>query len=579
MKSIYALGFFFGFYLLSCTTDHSLGPDAIESPVKTALVVSVFDQDGIPVSEALVAVEQYTGYTDAFGLFYVPEMTASKRAYLTVHKAGYFQGSRQFYPEKNSTSYLRISLIRKVSVGTISNNSGGMVQVDQETSSLHFPAGAVSYANGTAYNGLVEVKAFTIQADDPDMSTLMPGRLEAVNDQGELGVLLSYGMMAVELQSPGGEELIVTPGHKVEMRLQVPGSMVSTAPPIIPMWYFDEEDGEWIQEGDAVLDGDTYVAQLSHFSFWNCDDWASSIEWEATFVEESAEALKNLQVCLTVLSTNASICDYTNSNGQVLSNIPTGELFLVEVINECGQAIFSEQLGPYNKNTKYGPVTILNNQGGLLMTSVSGTVIGCDNQPVTNGYALIQVGKANYVSKLNPLDGTFVQQFFTCPEAEATIVAIDANTAKQSLPRSLPFEAVVDAGTLKACDVLDEYILIQVNGYSQSYFFVPQIDFSTFDSTMIIRGLNPYPPDAYFELYFNCNTPGPCALEEGSGGGFDLPTPESGVRILNMNLVLEEFGPVGGKIRGTFNGILNGGDNGQGGPEYSNFSGSFSVTR
>ena len=42
--------------------------------------------------------------------------------------------------------------------------------------------------------------------------------------------LSSYGMMAVEIQSPSGEELKVKDGKKVEMEIEVPASMRNAAP-------------------------------------------------------------------------------------------------------------------------------------------------------------------------------------------------------------------------------------------------------------------------------------------------------------------------------------------------------------
>ena len=39
----------------------------------------------------------------------------------------------------------------------------------------------------------------------------------------------------------------------------------------IPMWHFDEDQGTWVEEGEATLVNGEYEATLAHFSFWNYD--------------------------------------------------------------------------------------------------------------------------------------------------------------------------------------------------------------------------------------------------------------------------------------------------------------------
>jgi len=48
--------------------------------------------------------------------------------------------------------------------------------------------------------------------------------------------------------------------------------LLSAAPPTsIPLWYFNESNGLWKQDGTATKTGNTYVGEVSHFSWWNCD--------------------------------------------------------------------------------------------------------------------------------------------------------------------------------------------------------------------------------------------------------------------------------------------------------------------
>jgi hypothetical protein len=101
----------------------------------------------------------------------------------------------------------------------------------------------------------------------------MPGDLVGLNENNERGALGSLGMVAVELVSASGDPLQVKEGKKVTMKVNVPAAMLATAPATIPMWYFDEARGYWTREGSAELQGNQYVTEVPHFSFWNCDAW------------------------------------------------------------------------------------------------------------------------------------------------------------------------------------------------------------------------------------------------------------------------------------------------------------------
>ena len=39
----------------------------------------------------------------------------------------------------------------------------------------------------------------------------------------------------------------------------------------MPLWYFDEQKGMWVEEGVATKQGNQYVGTVNHFTDWNCD--------------------------------------------------------------------------------------------------------------------------------------------------------------------------------------------------------------------------------------------------------------------------------------------------------------------
>lgn len=68
------------------------------------------------------------------------------------------------------------------------------------------------------------------------------------------------------MQSTNGQKLQIASGKKVKMSNKVPNELLDKAPSTIPLWYFDESLGYWIEKGEAHLVNDSYVGEVGHFS-------------------------------------------------------------------------------------------------------------------------------------------------------------------------------------------------------------------------------------------------------------------------------------------------------------------------
>ena len=87
--------------------------------------------------------------------------------------------------------------------------------------------------------------------------------LFGLNEDGNERGLKTYGMTVVELEDPSGNPLQLAAGSPVEMTTDIPASLQGDAPATIPLWYFDEEMGIWMEEGSAELvNGDTYIGKV-----------------------------------------------------------------------------------------------------------------------------------------------------------------------------------------------------------------------------------------------------------------------------------------------------------------------------
>jgi hypothetical protein len=256
-------------------------------------------------------------------------------------------------------------------------------------------------------------------------------------------------MMAVELEGSSGESLQIASGKTAKLKFTIPSSIIASAPATIPLWYVDENTGLWKQQGTAAKTNDYYEGDVTHFSFWNCDINIPTVYLEMTIVTTESP-LPFTQVKLTRINGGGSSYGYTDSVGHVGGLVPRNEPLLLEIMNNCHQPIYSQNIGPYSANTNLGTITVtLPVQATLTIT---GSAVNCTNQPVTNGNALIYFEGHLYNKPIT--NGNFSVTVTRCSGSTATVevVAIDNTASQQSTTwNGTATTGTVNTGTLSAC--------------------------------------------------------------------------------------------------------------------------------
>jgi len=283
------------FYLLSfnrCALENDdIHPDfeinvgQAEEHTISGVVVDETDQ---PVADAHVDVMGAITKTDENGFFYINNAKVyDKHAYVKVNKNGYFLGSRSFYPT-DGNNLVDIKLLKKTIAGSFDAASGGKVEF--ESVNIEMGSGFVD-ESGNAYTGQVNVSGAYIDPTSEEAGTTMPGSLRSVSPDGE-SLLSSFGMMAVELTGTNGSALQLAEGNTAEITSPIPSSLGANAPNSIPLWYFNEDKGYWVEEGEATKVGNAYIGSVKHFSFWNCDIPFDAREANGTIYYEDGTPVK-----------------------------------------------------------------------------------------------------------------------------------------------------------------------------------------------------------------------------------------------------------------------------------------------
>ncbi len=230
----------------------------------------LLDQNLEPVVDAQVWIGDRLAVSDSLGDWIIPKVeVVSRQAYIKVEATGYFAASRVTTALSNSMNLVRIMPTKKTAFtsSSIQSDQGGVIQLTDGSSVSFQPGSFISESSGALYTGEVKVYSYSIDGQSEASQLQMPGRLESITEDA---ALISLGMVVTDLESPSGEVLQLKEGMPATIRYEQ-ANLDANAPDTIPLWHFDEGMGTWVKDGFSVRDGNTYVGEVSHFTWWNCD--------------------------------------------------------------------------------------------------------------------------------------------------------------------------------------------------------------------------------------------------------------------------------------------------------------------
>ena len=422
-----------------------------EKTVTTSIQGRVLDDTGTPLAGARVSCGGRDTVTDVNGAFrFSAVQTSNRYGFVKASANGFFGGSRSVVASEGGNNYVTISLMSRAVKGAFSAGSGGKVAI-KDGDSVAFDASAVVVAaGGAAYNGSVHVYAAYLDPTDTRVSQRMPGDLRGIGRDGKEVALQSFGMIAVELEGDAGEKLQVAAGKKATITMTIPASLSGTAPAAIPLWYFNDTTGRWIEEGSATRIGDRYVGQVGHFSWWNCDYGQPMVNFKVRVKDLHGDPLVHALLQFTAVGWGTRQA-YSDSTGFAQGMIPQGVTLTFEVVNACGTVLAGQQVGPTLTDQDMGTITI---DMKVRTATMKGTVVNCNGAPLTSGYVSIYVEGQNY--RVNVSNGRFSIDVRLCSDAavDAQVFVVDAGSAQMGTGSTFSITAgVKDLGELKACGV------------------------------------------------------------------------------------------------------------------------------
>ena len=489
LRNLLALLVFFCF--VSCDDEPAAGSAEPNTPSPSVTLIESFgslpdsdlmgrivDLQNNPVSGSTVQIGNSSTDSDINGVFIIKNAQVyEKFAFIKVEKAGFLHGSRSVVPTAG-INQVQIMLLPQTVTQTVS--SGTAATVNLSNGAAVDLSGAYSNSDGSEYTGDVKVTLHFLNPTDEDMPQQMPGMLLAENLQNEARMLETFGMLAVELRSETGDKLNLSEGTTATLSVPLDPETLAGAPNEIPLWYFDEDNGYWIEEGSATLQGTKYVGTVSHFSFWNCDIPAEYINLCLNISDANNAPLSSIMVSIES-EFNGTGYGVTNNNGEVCGIVPANQVLNLQYIlyNICNNLEIpnsSESIGPFSQDTTLD-IILDAPEVEEYQETITGVFNTCDGSAVANGYVEGRIeGGAAFYSLVT--DGVFEINVLNCNEnAAISITGYDYDnlqtTGEINYTSTSP---LTNLGVLSACDTIEEFIQYIIDDNGETLYFFENID-------------------------------------------------------------------------------------------------------
>lgn len=428
--------------------------------VKASISGIVLDETNKPIADAVVTSGAATTTTNRNGMFSFKGISVSKEnGSVTVVKAGYFKGIRSFKTIADKDNAVRIQLMAKTLSGTVDAASGGVVN-SNGNASISFPANAFLTSTDAVYTGAVKIYSRWIDPTAANLASIIPGDLRGVDTNGIESILTTYGMVGAELEDASGNPLKIANGKKATISFPLPASLTGSAPANITLWHFDDATARWKENGKATKTGNTYIAEVDKFSFWNCDIPSGYLFIDLTLVNSATNSpFVNTSIRIRRISNGTYGYGIANYAGFVSVAVPSNEALELEVVSyACNtvSVLYTQNIAPLTTNKSLGNINI--NLPANQYIAFSGVALNCNNAPVTDGYvSFYGSGGANAFVNIGA-NGSFNFSILNCSGSSMAYEcqAIDYNSGQQSslLTGTASGNGSVNLGNILACGSL-----------------------------------------------------------------------------------------------------------------------------
>ncbi len=522
--------------------------------LRTHVVGMVKDVSGAPISGVTITSGGQSTMSDAAGAFMLRNVDTDARCYVRAQRSGYFPGSAGVIARANGTTRVRITLLTDAPVATFSGGSGTETTLSGGAKVV-IGGSTVVDGGGNNISGNVTLSVRHLDPDAPEFAAIMPGGdLVATGSDGDRQ-LQSFGMMMVRMTDGGGNELQIAEGSTAQLTMPVPPSLLGEAPPTMPLWHYNENSGKWEEDGVATLEGGQYVGSVGHFSSWNCDLPFDRATVTGLVVDCNGEPVEGVTVDIGQAQA------VTDAQGRYERFVPTGLPMTVRVdAPELGLSSSVLSTGPFTD----GQSTTMGTLEVDCPAYVSFQLV-CTSGAQVFGYTSLNWGNGSTVI---PFSGPGTYRIAVPANGgTAQMNVVHGNGAPGNTTVQLPsiIGETQAAGSFEICPAgsgsgqYTSTFTINGDGHNNQQVTITTTGlFSTAVYSVPDDGTVAYATGVggnVIQVIFPGSSTSTWTVVDGDSEAMTTVTLGGNTYFMqNGTLVVTEYGPVGGNVRGTFSG-------------------------
>ena len=225
---------------------------------------------GEPLANVEVSIGEHTVTTDDQGFYELTDIPVSNRAVITFNHEGYYKNSKiialKQYSDGTTISpnYLQVELDKYVRQHNDDSQNEKWWRLSFGFG-IKIPGAIYTDNQGNEYKGNAIASIAYENVSTDKGRDAFPGAYEGKDSNGVIVPFVSYGFMVIDLKDENGNAL----GTSDDITLTFLDTQEATTENI-PLWYYDYNEGIWIEEGYATrLPDGMYEGTVSHPGTWS----------------------------------------------------------------------------------------------------------------------------------------------------------------------------------------------------------------------------------------------------------------------------------------------------------------------
>jgi len=223
---------------------------------------------GTELADVLVTIDGCSTTTDLNGFYTLHNIAENTHAVVNFEKEGYLLGSTRIQIKELSEDNSISSNYLEYAIDAYNYQWSHDSQTRRTGAHIDIPASIYTDTEGNLYTGTVAASLEYRNVTTNKGRASFTGSFEGMNTNGQIVPFVSYGFISLSFKDANGKTLNITSDSGTTLTFDAVPSLEEQN--IIPIWYYDDVQGIWIEEGYAELQSNgTYKGDISHSGTWS----------------------------------------------------------------------------------------------------------------------------------------------------------------------------------------------------------------------------------------------------------------------------------------------------------------------